>query len=544
MPLTSSIEGQTFPFLKELVRAVNEHAEPEGYAVVIARIKKFKLRVKRKTWLRCDREEKFATSSGETRRHFDSRLIECPFSLTVKREDDDVDAWILKIVISQHNHESIIADAHSILRRMIITSQIRSDVTRQLIVQTASFKILFTLRIDSVSESVATNSFESVAINFMIKPRDIYNLKAQLRREELDPLTFVQALIRGLDQEDWVYEFQKNAINQITHLFFVKGTSQNLLKTNSEIIVMNCIYKINRYKMLLLIISAQTALHTNFYVIFCFMIKERANDYRWAMKQLKILYLRLKLFMSVVFVIDMKRVLMIAVREIFSTTNHLLCTWHINNNVLVNCKKSFATKKDWETFFKEWKSIMYASFDAEYWRIWEEFSDTYLLSHDECVEYLLDTYLRDYRRRFIKCYIDQILHFETTMTSRDESEHSVLKRQLRTSTRNLKTVMNEINLLLINEIHNHLIVFDEIKTRLFNDFRKSVFQRLIAYITSYALRQIYNQYKLMIDRATAISRCTHVFTTTIDLSCSHKIQERMYQEDESLLLKNVHHHWR
>ena len=48
MSLTSSIEDQIFSFLKELVRAVNEHAEFEDYAVVIARIKKFKLRIKRK----------------------------------------------------------------------------------------------------------------------------------------------------------------------------------------------------------------------------------------------------------------------------------------------------------------------------------------------------------------------------------------------------------------------------------------------------------------------------------------------------------------
>jgi hypothetical protein len=61
------------------------------------------------------------------------------------------------------------------------------------------------------------------------------------------------------------------------------------------------------------------------------------------------------------------------------------------------------------------------------------------------------------------------------MTFRSESEHAVLKDQLLTLIEDLKTVVNKINLLLINEMHNHLIAFDEVKTRLSNDFRKLIF---------------------------------------------------------------------
>jgi hypothetical protein len=65
----------------------------------------------------------------------------------------------------------------------------------------------------------------------------------------------VKTLIRQLNEDNWFYEVQKNEINQITHLFFVKKTSQEMLKINYEILVMNCIYKINKYRMSLLIIS-------------------------------------------------------------------------------------------------------------------------------------------------------------------------------------------------------------------------------------------------------------------------------------------------
>jgi catabolite regulation protein CreA len=135
-----------------------------------------------------------------------------------------------------------------------------------------------------------------------------------------------------------------------------------------------------------------------------------------------------------------------------------------------------------------------------------------------------------------------VLHFDTTTISRAEEEHAVLKRQLRFSTEDLKTVIDDINLLLTNEAHDHLIAINEVKDRFLMRLRKSIFQQLTAYVSSYALRKIADQYSLLIDRSTTIFSCTRAFTTSIRLSCSHKIQQRMYETDESLLLKDVHSH--
>jgi hypothetical protein len=73
------------------------------------------------------------------------------------------------------------------------------------------------------------------------------------------------------------------------------------------------------------------------------------------------------------------------------------------------------------------------------------------------------------------------------VTSRDESEHAVLKRQLRSSIDDLKTVMNKINLLLINEQHNYLIEMKEAKMRYLIELRKFIFDQLTSFITSTAL---------------------------------------------------------
>jgi hypothetical protein len=107
----------------------------------------------------------------------------------------------------------------------------------------------------------------------------------------------------------------------------------------------------------------------------------------------------------------------------------------------------------------------------------------------------------------------------------------------------LKTMMNNINLLLKNEIHDHLIEWNENKIRYSVECRKSIFHQLSAFVTSYAIKQMLSQLKLLTKRTIVISLCTDVFIKTMRLSCNHKMQKRLFQ-NESLLVENVHSHWR
>jgi hypothetical protein len=328
-----------------------------------------------------------------------------------------------------------------------------------------------------------------------------------MRREIFESFTSMQALIRFLNESDWFYQFQKNDENEITHLFFVRESSRIILKTNYKILIMNCIYKINKYKMSFFVISDQISLRKNFYVRFCFMTKKTIFDYNWILKQLKTVYSQMKFSNLTIIIIDMKKdisdlslsffmidlcliELIVAIRNVLSKVHHLFCTWHINNNVLANCKKSFHNKKTWNVFFAKWKTMMYVSSKTKFWENWTTFFTQYTRDdHENCIQYLIENLLFQ-RTHWAHCYINQILHFEITVTSRDEKSHSVLKKQFRTSTKDLKMVMNEINLLLTNELHNYLIDFNETKIRYSASLRKSIFEQIRAYVTLYVLKKI------------------------------------------------------
>jgi hypothetical protein len=213
---------------------LNQHADSEDYAIVLKRTKKSELEIINKTWIICDRDRKYHHFTNQNRCHEDSRHIECFFSIVFKLDDENADSWIFDVRNFEHNHAFSIVDAHSALRKMIMTSKIKNEIFRQLIVQIALSKILFSLRLSHAESSKSNNRMLNSNDNSLIRSRDVYNLKTELRRNELDSLNSMQALMNQLNIDDWFFAYQKNRRDQITHLFFFFiRSSQIILKWSS-----------------------------------------------------------------------------------------------------------------------------------------------------------------------------------------------------------------------------------------------------------------------------------------------------------------------
>ena len=116
--------------------------------------------------------------------------------------------------------------------------------------------------------------------DILLGPHEIYNIKAFINHKDLDAKTPIQALINHLHTfSDWHMAFKKNAIDQITHLFVSHSNLYSLLRANSYIFIMNCTYKTNQFKLLLLIICDITPLNITFYVGFVFQFEKKEKNY-------------------------------------------------------------------------------------------------------------------------------------------------------------------------------------------------------------------------------------------------------------------------
>ncbi len=194
-----------------------------------------------------------------------------------------------------------------------------------------------------------------------MRSRDIYNVKQIIRRKILESLTLTQFLLNNLNRDNWYYKYRIISLtHEIIHLFFVKKHTSKLLKNNWKVLLMNCTYKINQYKLSLLVIVDHISLSIIFYVDFAFLTRETKKNFVWVLETLQ-KYLRKKNILVSKILMTNRDVRLINVsHSIFSRVRHLLCVWHINKNVLTHCKSHFIIKEEWEKFYSEWQAMMYA----------------------------------------------------------------------------------------------------------------------------------------------------------------------------------------
>jgi hypothetical protein len=89
-----------------------------------------------------------------------------------------------------------------VLRRMTMTREIKNEIFRQMIVQITSRRILFNLCLSHAANEKTNFDLINFDINFMIRSRNIYNIKTQLRRDDLDFMTSIQVFMHQLNVED------------------------------------------------------------------------------------------------------------------------------------------------------------------------------------------------------------------------------------------------------------------------------------------------------------------------------------------------------
>ena len=106
-------------------------------------------------------------------------------------------------------------------------------------------------------------------------------------------------------------------------LFWAHPTSIQLLNAFCSVLIMDCTYKTNRYRLPLLEIVGVTSTNLTFSVAFVYLEAERVDNYTWAMEKLQSLMFADRL--PNVIVTDRELALMNVGRLVFPTTTNLLC---------------------------------------------------------------------------------------------------------------------------------------------------------------------------------------------------------------------------
>ena len=186
--------GTHYDSLDELIKNIQLHAGTQGYAVCRLRTKKSPYTGLLETcYLCCDRGRKERMPTGQKRKHNGSRRNDCPFSVVAKSTNG---SWFIREIRNpNHNHSPTVAASHPSLRKLHITPTITSEIERGTQVNLRPGAIIDSLRL---SQGENFNDDEPT-----YKTKDIYNIKAELRRKNLGVLTSIQALMQKLSTPTW-----------------------------------------------------------------------------------------------------------------------------------------------------------------------------------------------------------------------------------------------------------------------------------------------------------------------------------------------------
>ncbi|XP_077246031.1 protein FAR1-RELATED SEQUENCE 5-like [Tasmannia lanceolata] len=153
--------------------------------------------------------------------------------------------------------------------------------------------------------------------------RDVYNCISKIRRDILAGRTAIQALLDELADGGFHYNAKNDEEGRLTHLFFAHPKSITLSKNYSNVFVMDCTYKTNKYKMPLLDIVGVTSFNSSFYSCFAFLQKEEREDYVWALTMFNDMLDNVS--RPTVIVTDRELALMRAIKIVFPGAMNLLC---------------------------------------------------------------------------------------------------------------------------------------------------------------------------------------------------------------------------
>jgi hypothetical protein len=182
-PLSPALPEATYPTLEAVKAALQAHARGNGYAITV------KSADSRRGFYMCSKSGKYDSKvknpdTHETKRHKNTSTMktDCPYRAAA-RKDDVSGQFILNIIDNNHNHDpALAASAFPQHRTASMTPEEHTIVKDMSILGYSPNQILHRLR--------------QLNPELVLIPRDIYNLIASLRIQELDSKTLVEWLLK------------------------------------------------------------------------------------------------------------------------------------------------------------------------------------------------------------------------------------------------------------------------------------------------------------------------------------------------------------
>lgn len=327
--------------------------------------------------------------------------------------------------------------------------------------------------------------------NIPATSRTIYNVKKKIRKDTLGGRSEINVLFEEFEKGGFLHDVKHDSQGRITHLFMAHPLSVKLAKSFSNIFVMDCTYKTNRINMPLLDIIGVSCFNTSFYSGFAFLKTETVESYEWALEAFKVIFGHTD--NRFVIMSDRELALMNAINNIFPSATNLLCVWHIQKNVVSNCKGFFEHVEEFDIFMSSWNNIVYSTTEDMFVHNWNEFELLYREKKD-AIAYVKKNCF-PWKEKFVSAWTEKHLHFGNRSSSRAEGAHAKLKLYLQVSTGGFKEVCDKMCLVVKHEFNEIKVKLASEKIKVPHDCNTPVYRKLLYNVSQFALKEICKQYE-------------------------------------------------
>jgi len=419
-----------------------------------------------------------------------------------------------------HNHPpSTELNGHSICRRL----------------KTDEIETVVSLSECGVGVSQILNVIKKEFNNELSSRQEIHNALAAARLKMLNGLSPIQKLLELLHEGSYKFSYEVNHNGAIKSLFFSHLKSIELSNQFGNVFVADCTYKTNRFGMPLLNIVGVTSTYHSFNAGFVFMSEEVEENYTWAFEKFRQCLVSNPKVIST----DRELALMNAIASVFPSTKNILCVWHVEKNILANCRKYFRADEDWNSFISSWNTYINSKTVELCDENWNNFYNTFYESHSLAVSYIKNEWLPR-KSMLVRAYTDRFLHLGSRTTSRGEGNHFCIKRYVNLAKCDLLNVFSRLSLMLENQFCDLKKYSEEEKLKVYHKHNIPLFSLIVRKISTYALDKLFEQFQNL--KESSQSMCSSGFSSSFGLPCSHQI-ERYAFNNEPIPLATVNSQW-
>lgn len=544
---------------QDVIKQINKFTGPRGYAVGLKNAKRPKDNANRpfcKVYIKCDRggTRKKGFNEFERRRETTSRNWNCEWCGVLRRTTEFI--WVFHIHEppgghrrDAHNHEPSCTQAsHPRLRREALAPLRRTFVDIPTQQQHATP--------GQILSAINEHNYEAP-----ITLKDINNRRGELAKQQLSGRSPMQALLFELQESNqFRYFYATDEQNQVTQIFWIPRETFDLLRLNFEVLIMDCTFQTNRFRMPLFNIVGSTLLNTTFYVAFVLTSSRTAEAFTWVLERLREVYTELELDLPKTIVTDKEGGLVTPIREVFPEAIHLFCIWHINEDVTawVKIKLTAAEELNRDTppeevatvvqgklneFLAYWNPVVKALTEAAFDEAWETLTTIYVETFPAVITYLTDTWIGAHRAKFVQAWTSHALHFGNLATNRAEKSHDCIKAAMHTRRGHVKYVVDTTSTLAKTQVKEYKNRANDMKGKKQIHLQfLPLFQLCHGRISHVALSMAYEQYQKVRQAPGPLPMCTGTYHGSLGVPCRHTLQHCMFA-NEPLSPAEFHLHW-